>query len=192
MMNDALHVETDGKLAFVRLDRPEALNAANPDLHRALAEVWGRLAQDPAIHVVVLHGAGKAFCAGGDLGLIQGMAEDPELRRSTLAEAAQIVREIIAFPLPIVAAVHGAAVGLGCSLASLADVVIMEESAFLADPHVSVGLVAGDGGALVWPLLMNLQRAKYYLFSGARIPAATAKELTGRRSLTRSAPSTCT
>ena len=109
--------------------------------------------------------------------MIESMANDPAIRASTLQEAERLVKELMGFPLPIIASIHGAAVGLGCSLASLSDVVVMEESSFLADPHVSVGLVAGDGGAVVWPLLMSLQRAKYYLFSGERIPASTAKEI---------------
>ncbi|MFP6664649.1 MAG: enoyl-CoA hydratase/isomerase family protein [Deltaproteobacteria bacterium] len=174
---DVLEVEKTGRIAHVRLNRPAALNAANAALHRRLAEVWAELATDSSLHAVVLSGAGKAFCAGGDLGLIEEMAEDAAVRTATLEEGGRMVREMIAFPLPIVAAVQGAAVGLGCSLASLSDIVVMEESAYLADPHVSVGLVAGDGGAVVWPLLMSLQRAKYYLLTGERIPAATAKEL---------------
>ena len=174
---DVLKVSRQGRIAHVQLNRPEALNASNEALHNALAEVWPRLATDRAIHAVVLSGAGKAFCAGGDLGLLERMADDEEVRTSTLAEAGRIVREIVAFPVPIIAAVQGAAVGLGCSLVALADVVVMEESSYLADPHVSIGLVAGDGGAVVWPLLMSLQRAKYYLYSGAKIPASTAKEL---------------
>ncbi len=83
---------------------------------------------------------------------------------------------MVRFPWPIVAAVNGPAVGLGCSLAGLSDVVLIEESAYLADPHVSVGLVAGDGGVLTWPLLTSLLRAKEYLLTGDRIPAAKAVE----------------
>lgn len=176
-MTDVLDVRRDGPIAHVRLNRPDALNAANAELHHRLTDVWGELATDASLHVVILSGAGKSFCAGGDLGLIEAMADDPAVRAATLQEAERLVREIVAFPVPVIAAIHGAAVGLGCSLASLADVVVMEESSFLADPHVSVGLVAGDGGAVIWPLLMSLQQAKYYLFSGERIPAAKAKEL---------------
>jgi enoyl-CoA hydratase len=94
-----------------------------------------------------------------------------------MAEAAELVRAVVGFPHPVVAAVNGPAVGLGCSLASLADLVVMEEQAYLMDPHVSLGLVAGDGTALTWPLNMGLQRCKELLLLGGRIPAERALQL---------------
>ncbi len=84
---------------------------------------------------------------------------------------------MMSFPKPIVAAVNGPAVGLGCSLAVLSDIVLMSDQAFYADPHVSLGVVAADGGALAWPLMMSLLRAKEYLFTGERIVPALAVEL---------------
>ncbi len=95
----------------------------------------------------------------------------------SLREGAQIIEEMLRFPLPVIAAVNGAAVGLGCSLAVLCDIVLMSEAAHLADPHVTVGLVAGDGGAAFWPLLTPILRSREYLYTGDRIPAATAVEL---------------
>jgi enoyl-CoA hydratase len=102
------------------------------------------------------------------------MVGDLALRARIMEEAAVLVRSMTTFPLPIVAAVNGPAVGLGCSLTSLSDLVVMEESSYLADPHVSIGLVAGDGGALTWPLSMGLQRSKEWLLLGGRISAAQA------------------
>jgi enoyl-CoA hydratase len=93
-----------------------------------------------------------------------------------MAEGAGIVRGMASFPLPVVAAVNGPAVGLGCSLVALSDLVVMEESAYLADPHVPLGLVAGDGGAITWPLNMGLQRVKEWLLLGGRISSAQALE----------------
>ncbi|HEX4588016.1 MAG TPA: enoyl-CoA hydratase-related protein, partial [Mycobacterium sp.] len=81
------------------------------------------------------------------------------------------------FPLPVIAAVNGPAVGLGCSIAVLRDITLISESAYLADPHVAVGLVAGDGGAAMWPLLTPIMRSREYLFTGDRIPATTAVDL---------------
>ncbi len=176
-MSEVLLLERQGKLAHLRLNRPEARNASNPALHTRLSQVWDELTSDDALHAVVLSGEGQSFCAGGDLDVIVAMHEDEAVRRRNIDEARAIVRGMIRCPLPIVTAVQGAAVGLGCSLAALSDVVVMEERAFLADPHVSVGLVAGDGGAVVFPLLMSLQRAKYYLLSGERIPARKALEI---------------
>jgi enoyl-CoA hydratase len=98
-------------------------------------------------------------------------------RDESIRQGAQIIEEMLRFPLPVIAAVNGAAVGLGCSLAVLCDIVLISETAHLADPHVTVGLVAGDGGAAFWPLLTPLLRSREYLYTGDRIPAATAVEL---------------
>jgi enoyl-CoA hydratase len=172
-----LLVETRDRIRIVTLNRPEALNAANPELHRRLAEVWVELATDTDCSVVVITGSGRAFCGGGDMGLLKRMNEDEAVRSATLQEGRQIVERLIRFPYPVIAAVNGPAVGLGCSIAGLCDVVLMEESAYLADPHVSVGLVAADGGALTWPSMTSLLRAKEYLFTGDRVPASLAVEL---------------
>jgi enoyl-CoA hydratase len=172
-----LLVEVEDAIRVLRLNRPEAANAANPELHRRLAEVWSELESDAGCRAVVLTGNGKAFCAGGDMHLLKRMNEDEQVRSQTLEEGKQIVRRMVRFPHPVIAAVNGAAVGLGCSLAGLSDIVLMEEDAYLADPHVSVGLVAADGGALTWPAMTSLLRAKEYLFTGDRIPAAVAVDL---------------
>ena len=102
------------------------------------------------------------------------MTRDLPLRTRVMAEAADIVRAMASFPLPVVAAVNGPAVGLGCSLAALSDLVVMAESAYLADPHVALGLAAGDGGAITWPLNMGLQRVKEWLLLGGRMSAEQA------------------
>jgi enoyl-CoA hydratase len=174
---DSLTVEAEGPVRLVTINRPDALNAVSKDLHWALANVWRQLAADLDAKVVVLTGAGRTFSAGGDLGWITSFLEDPVARDESIREGAQIIEELLRFPLPVIAAVNGAAVGLGCSIAVLCDVVLMSETAHLADPHVAVGLVAGDGGAAFWPLLTPILRSREYLFTGDRIPAATAVEL---------------
>jgi enoyl-CoA hydratase len=170
-------IDDDGAVRIVRLNRPEALNAANGALHARLASVWDELVEDEDCRAVVLTGQGRAFSAGGDFGVLTEMNESATYRQKILDEGARIVRSMAGFPLPIVAAVNGPAVGLGCSLAGLCDIVLIEASAYLADPHVSVGLVAGDGGAITWPLLTSLLKAKEYLFLGDRIPSDVAVEL---------------
>jgi enoyl-CoA hydratase len=173
----SLRVESDGPVRTVVLDRPAELNAVDRDLHWGLANVWRQLAADRDARAVVLTGAGRAFSAGGDLDWITSFLDDPVARDESLREGAQIIEEMLRFPLPVVAAVNGPAVGLGCSVAALSDIVLMSETAYLADPHVVVGLVAGDGGAALWPLLTPVMRSREYLYTGDPIPAATAVEI---------------
>jgi len=167
----------EGPVRQVVLNRADQLNAANATLHTALARVWGRLAEDKDVRVVILTGAGRAFSAGGDFDLIERIAHDAEFRYELLAEAREIVREMIKFPMPIIAAVNGPAVGLGCSLAVLCDIILISDRAYFADPHVSLGLVAADGGVLAWPAFMSMAKAKRYLYTGDRIDAATAERI---------------
>ncbi|HUZ10821.1 MAG TPA: enoyl-CoA hydratase/isomerase family protein [Acidimicrobiales bacterium] len=170
-------IEERGPIRIVTLNRPEARNAANQALHRKVSRVWRYLDDDPEVRAVVLTGAGKAFCAGGDMELFRALHSDHVTRRRIIDEAGRVAREMVAFSLPIVAAVNGAAVGLGANLAVLSDLVLMAESSYLQDPHVEVGLTAADGGAPIWPLYMSILRVKEYLFTGARIPADKAVEL---------------
>ena len=176
-MSDAVLLTVDEGIAVVTLNRPETLNASGPELHAAVAHVWSKVRADASVRAVVLTGAGKAFCAGGDLELLQRMAEDPVERERVMTEAGMLVRELLSVEVPIVAAVNGAAVGLGCSLAAFCDLVVMDPAAFLADPHVTLGLVAADGGALVFPLVMSPQRAKEAILLGTRIDAEQALAL---------------
>jgi enoyl-CoA hydratase len=176
-MTDVLTIEADGPVRIVRLNRPDALNAVDEELHEALTVVWAELDTDPETRAVVITGEGRAFTAGGDMGLLQRMADDTVVRERVLDESRRIMRDMIGFRLPLIAAVNGPAVGLGCSLAMLSDIVHMEEGAYLADPHVPVGLVAGDGGAITWPLAMSLLSAKEYILTGDRIPAEEAHRL---------------
>jgi enoyl-CoA hydratase len=175
--SDAITIERNEGVCLLSLNRPDRLNTADRHLHRALTEVWSEAAADPDTGAIVLTGRGRAFSAGGDTDLLQAMTDDADLRAEVLAEAGAIVRAMLDCPLPIVAAVNGPAVGLGFSLVSMSDLVVMGESAFLADPHVSIGLVAGDGGAITLPLLGSLLRAKEFVLLGDRISAADAVRL---------------
>jgi enoyl-CoA hydratase len=172
-----LTVTSDGPVRLLTLNRPTELNAVNARLHRALANVWRQLSADPEAAVVVLTGAGRAFSAGGDLTWITSFLDDPAARDESLREGAHIIDELLRFPLPVIAAVNGPAIGLGCSIAVLSDIALIYDRAFLMDPHVSVGLVAGDGAAAFWPLLTPVLRSREYLYTGDRIPAQLAVEL---------------
>jgi enoyl-CoA hydratase len=172
-----IRVDADGPVRVVTLDRPDALNAASAAMHTELSTVWRRLAADADARAVVLTGAGRAFSAGGDFEVMQRLQVDGAFRENMMEEVRTILLDMIRFPLPLVAAVNGPAVGLGCSLALSCDIVLIAESTYLAEPHVSVGLVAGDGGAALWPLFTSLLRAKEFIFTGDRIPAAVAVQL---------------
>jgi enoyl-CoA hydratase len=171
-----LLVSMDGPVALVTLNRPDNLNAVNENLHGALSRVWRALDEDAAVRAVVLTGAGRVFCAGGDLSDLDRMSDSNERARA-VGEAQRIVRDMLALRPPLIAAVNGAAVGLGCSLVLGADIVYIEEQAHLSDPHVSVGLVAGDGGAALWPAFGSTMRSKEFLFTGDRISSSTAVEI---------------
>jgi enoyl-CoA hydratase/carnithine racemase len=171
-----LLVEPDGPVTIITLNNPDQRNAFIDDIHDAMQNIWGDLSVDREVRAVVLTGAGKAFSAGGDIpGFIRSY-EDPEHRRQSLRGARRLMDAMAEFPKPVVAAVNGPAIGLGCSVAMSCDLVLIAESAYLADTHVNIGLVCGDGGAATWPLYMGLLKAKEYLLLGEKIPAAKAVE----------------
>ncbi|MGW0585211.1 enoyl-CoA hydratase/isomerase family protein [Streptomyces sp. NPDC002920] len=172
-----LVVTAVGPVRLVELNRPEQRNAMSEELHTRLASVWDELAADPGAGAIVLTGRGRAFSAGGNLDLMTRVQRDEAFREQQVDEARRIIVGMLRCPLPVVAAVNGPAVGLGCSLALLSDLVLIADDAYLADPHVQVGLVAGDGGAYLLPLLVGATRAKELLFLGDRVSAGDAVRL---------------
>ncbi|OBF20594.1 enoyl-CoA hydratase/isomerase family protein [Mycobacterium kubicae] len=176
-MPSEIDVRADGGLRIITLNRPDDLNAVNDNLHVGLARLWQRLSDDPTARAAVLTGSGRAFSAGGDFAYLAELAQDAELRAKTIRDGREIVLGMARCRIPVIAAVNGPAVGLGCSLVALSDIVYIAEDAFLADPHVQVGLVAADGGPLTWPLHISLMLAKEYALTGTKIGAARAVEL---------------
>ena len=172
-----IDVRADGPLRIITLNRPDDLNAVNDNLHVGLARLWQRLTDDPTARAAVITGAGRAFSAGGDFAYLAELAQDADLRAKTIRDGREIVLGMARCRIPVVAAVNGPAVGLGCSLVALSDIVYIAKDAFLADPHVQVGLVAADGGPLTWPLHISLMLAKEYALTGTKIRAERAVEL---------------
>jgi len=172
-----LTIELRGGVHLITLDRPDSLNAVDTPMHRALGSVWHFLGDDPSVRAIVVTGRGRAFSAGGNLDHIVDIQRDRTLRRQDIDEARAIIVSLLDCPVPVIAAVNGPAVGLGCSIAIMADLVYMADSAYLADPHVAIGLTAGDGGAAVWPVLTSMVQAKEFLYTGDRISASEAVRL---------------
>ncbi len=150
-------------VAVVLLNRPERLNAVNGTLHHELARFTRDADADPEVKVVLLAGAGRAFCAGGDFGPGSNAGE------ITLEEGRQIVDHLLELRKPIVSAVQGYAMGLGATIGLLCDVVVAGHGTTIADTHVNMGIGAGDGGQVIWPLLMGVNRAKWFLMTGERV-----------------------
>ncbi|PND33778.1 enoyl-CoA hydratase [Achromobacter pulmonis] len=142
---------------------PGKLSTADDRMHRELADIWRDIDADPDTRVVVIRGEGKGFSGGGDLDLVQQMADDFDVRARVWREARDLVYNIINCNKPIVSAMHGAAVGAGLVAGLLADISIAARDARIIDGHTRLGVTAGDHAAIVWPLLCGMARAKYYL-----------------------------
>lgn len=169
-------------VATIALNRPERLNAIGGGLERELERAFSEIAADSSVRAVLLRGEGRAFCAGGDVKDMAQSADDgagssAAQRVYQIMHGRRILETILSVPQPIVAAVHGYAFGLGATIALFCDVVIAAEDAQFADTHVAVGLVAGDGGAVAWPLAMPIGAARYYLMTGDRLNGVEAARL---------------
>ena len=139
------------------------LSTADHNLHRELSTIWTDADKDPDTRVIIIRGEGKGFSAGGDLSLVEDMANDFNVRARVWREARDLVYNVINCSKPIVSAMHGPAVGAGLVAGLLADVSIAARTARIIDGHTRLGVAAGDHAAIVWPLLCGMAKAKYYL-----------------------------
>ncbi|MDX5358135.1 MAG: enoyl-CoA hydratase-related protein [Rhodobacterales bacterium] len=174
---ETLTFAREGRILTITLNLPDSLNAVNARLHTELSRVFTDANTDPDSDVVVLTGAGRAFCAGGDLDWMQEAIDEPAGFEITAAEAKRIIYSQLDLQKPLICRMNGHAIGLGASLALTSDIVIASDKALIGDPHVSVGLVAGDGGAILWPQMIGFMRAREYLFTGDAIPAPEAARM---------------
>ncbi len=166
-----------GRVLEVELNAPERLNPIGKDMHAELACLFTDINDDPDTDIVVLTGAGRAFSAGGDLDFMQVLIDRPDAFAQVAREGKQIVSSLLECEKPVIAKVNGNATGLGATIALFCDVIFASDKARIGDPHVLVGLTAGDGGAAIWPQLIGFARAKEYLMTGELIPAAKAAEI---------------
>lgn len=174
---EAIDISRRGRILTLAMNNGRRLNAIDTTLHEELARVFRFAAQDPESDVVILTGTGKSFTAGGDFDWFQEMIDEPAKFERTAADGKEIVFSLLDLEKPIIAKVNGPAAGLGASIALLCDVIFMAEDTVILDPHVKAGLVAGDGGALIWPQLVGYARAKHYLLTGDPVKASDALEL---------------
>jgi enoyl-CoA hydratase/carnithine racemase len=162
-------------VAIITLNRPDRHNAVAGSMHSELAALPKILQQDDDVRVAIITGAGRSFCSGADVAETSGGALTWD---TMLVEARDLVMDFIALDKPVITAVKGYALGMGCTLALLGDVVIAGQSARFGDTHVpNQGVTAGDGGAALWPMLMGPQASKYYLLTGEHVPAEEAYRL---------------
>jgi enoyl-CoA hydratase len=161
---------------LVTLDRPP-VNATDARMHWELTQVWRTADLDPAVRVILVTGAGKAFSAGGDVALLEEMAGNTTAIGRSLREAADIVYNMVNLDKPIVSAINGVAVGAGLAVALMADISIISETARFTDGHLRLGVGAGDHAAILWPLLCGMAKAKYYLMTAEFIDGKEAERI---------------
>jgi enoyl-CoA hydratase len=176
---ERIRFERDGDVLIMTLNRPEKLNAVDGRMHSELVRAFVDVEFDEASRVVVLTGAGRGFCSGGDVGGMDSPAGSNLVRRDAEVrdEGRRLIEAMLAVEKPLIAMVNGPAVGLGATLALFCDIIVAAEEARFGDRHVNVGLVAGDGGAVIWPLLVGMAKAKEFLMTGRLIPAAEAERI---------------
>ncbi len=175
---ESLAFTRSGRVLTITINLPDQLNVVTEKLHHEMSRVFLDAADDAESDVIVLTGAGKVFCAGGDL---QWLKRELDQGLPPFVADAQIMRRIVGSllecPKPVIAAVNGDAFGFGASIALLCDIVIAVEHARFADPHCKVGLSTGDGGSLIWPQLVGYAKAKHYLLTGDALDAIEAERI---------------
>lgn len=157
------------------MDNPP-MNAAAFELHDELSHIFYDVARDDC-GVVILTGAGKAFSAGGDLNEMLANTRDSARQAAMMERAPHIIHSLLALDIPVIARINGHAMGLGATLALFCDVAFMNEDAKIGDPHVNIGLSAGDGGSMIWPLILGYGRARHYLLTGDSLSGREAAEI---------------
>ncbi|WP_185996328.1 enoyl-CoA hydratase/isomerase family protein [Nocardioides campestrisoli] len=176
-MADLEYSVTDG-VATILLNRPQAKNAFTLDMIEEWAAALHSARRDPAVRVVVLTGAGDAFCSGIDLSVLQAVGEEPLALKRMLTEGVHdVARAVDALDKPLIAAVNGAAVGAGMDMALMCDIRVMKSTARMSEGYIKVGLVPGDGGCYYLPRLVGMSRALELLWTGDFVDAAECERI---------------
>jgi enoyl-CoA hydratase len=166
-----------GKVLYLTFNQPEKLNSFAGIAHTELSHVFTDITEDTESEIVVVTGAGKAFSAGGDIEFMQYLHDNKHEFYRSVREAKRIVASLLECDKPIIAKVNGDAIGLGSTVAVFCDVIFAADHARFGDPHNNVALISGDGGQIMWPMLIGYARAKHYLFTGEKILAPEAARM---------------
>lgn len=169
-------LQDDGVL-LVTMGNESRLNAVTVAGHRELVEIWPRIDASADVRAVLLRSKGRAFSAGGAYEMIDDIMEDQSAHRRVLKEARDLVRNIIECSKPIVSAINGPAVGAGLAAALLADIPVAGRAARIIDGHTNIGVTAGDHAAVIWPLLIGMAKAKYYLMTNEPLTGEEAERI---------------
>jgi len=168
----------DGGIFVVSINRPDRLNAIDPESHTQLGRIWRVLDRDDACRVIVITGVGRAFCAGMDYKRDRGEGGPPRYRSMRARPgASKLVDYILEVEKPIISMINGPAIGLGLILALLGDITVASHDAKLGDTHVNVGMTPGDGGVLLLPMLVGMNRAKEMMLTGDLISGEEAARI---------------
>lgn len=175
----ALKVSAADGILTVALSNPGRKNAVTPEQSEELTRIWDDLWRDPEVQVIILTGEGGDFCSGADVSRLAGQSKEP--RGGPVSPVSRSAKKhvygILDCEKPVIAKVRGVAYGMGVNIALACDMVYAAQGARFCDSHVKTGLVAGDGGVLLWPLLCGMHRAKEYLMTGDPVPAEKAAEI---------------
>jgi len=170
-----IRYEQRGATAWITLDRPDAMNALSGPMCTELLEAIGRIERDPGIRVIVLTGAGRAFCAGADLkGVFEDAGGSPgpiDPMTDFLDQVGTMMERLRVCPKPSIAALNGLTLAGGLELAMACDLIIAADSARIGDAHANFGVFPGAGGAAILPRRIGATAAKYLLFTGDTLPA---------------------
>lgn len=177
-----LLVERRGAVAIARFNRPQDRNTiTEPEQSEEIVAFCAEMARDPSVRAIVLTGEGKAFCAGGNLKLMQDRAGmfggSPWQMRNAYRTSVQMIGPALTeLEVPVIAAINGPAIGLGLDIACMCDIRLIADTAVLAESYVRLGIIPGGGGGWLLPRLIGPQRAALMTFTGDAIDAATALE----------------
>lgn len=153
------------------------LGVMDPTMHRELSEVWRDVDTDETVSAIIITGQGKTFSAGGDLKHELKVAVDYDLRMQAMKETRDLVYNMLHCSKPIVSGIRGWAVGAGLAAGLLADISVAAKDANFMDGHTKIGVAAGDCAMIIWPLLVSMAKAKYYLMCCEKLSGEEAERI---------------